>query len=373
MKTGMKSLVDLANEIERRQNSKKDVITSTENLAMVCETDTVQMIAGPKIVEALGEFPVVSGINKIAHEQIAQHTGINANYYNRMLSDAPDLLATNVNRWFVTEPSQRLVRTLDGNVRALLSNTYRPLENEDLAEAILPVLLEDPDLMIMSCDITERRLYIKAVSKRLERDVPKGYRLGDGSHVFYDTLSPAIIVSNSETGHGLLSVEHGVYTKQCTNLASIAEGGMKRRHVGARNALTDGQEIMHLLSDETKKATDKAVWMQVRDVVKNALDEAKFSATVERIQATAERKILGDVQKAVDVTVAKFGMSKSEGSSVLRHLIEGGTLTQYGLFNAVTRAAEDLPDYDRASEFERIGGRMIDMGPGTWKEIAEAA
>jgi hypothetical protein len=375
MKTGMKSLVDLANEIERRRASKKDVITSTENLQMVVAEDekTVEMAASPRIIEALGDFPAKSGINKVAHEQIAQHTGINANYYNRMLADAPDLLATNVNRWFTKEPAQRLVRALDGNVRAVLSNTYRPLENEDLAEAILPVLLEDSDLMIMSCDITERRLYIKAVSKRLERDVPKGHRLGDGSHVFYDTLSPAIIVSNSETGHGLLSVEHGVYTRQCTNLASIADGGMKRRHVGARNALTDGQEIMHLLSDETKKATDKAVWMQVRDVVKNALDEARFEATVKRIAETYERKITGDVQKAVEVTVAQFGMTKTEGSSVLRHLIEGGTLTQYGLFNAVTRAAEDLPDYDRASEFERIGGRMIDMAPDTWKRIAEAA
>jgi len=34
---------------------------------------------------------------------------------------------------------------------------------------------------------------------------------------------------------------------------------------------------------------------------------------------------------------------------LLRHLIEGGDLSQYGLINAVTRTAEDAKFYDRAS------------------------
>lgn len=372
MKTGMKDLVALATEIQRRQESKRDIVTSTENLQMVVTEDSaVKMAAGPKIIEAIGDFPTEAEINKVAHDQIAAHTGIPAKYYDRMRDEQPDLLIRNVNTWFTVNPVPRLARVLDGRLRALLSNTYRPLENEDLAEAALPILMDDPDLMVMSCDITERRLYIKAVSKRLMLDIPKGATFGQG-HVIYDTLSPAVIISNSEVGLGNLSIESGVYTKQCTNLASFADGGMKRRHVGARNRLTEGQEIMHLLSDDTKRATDKAVWMQVRDVIKGALDEARFQATVDRIKETTERKITGDVQKAVDVTVAHFGMTKSEGSSVLRHLIEGGSLTQYGLHAAITRTAEDLDDYDRSSDFERLGARVIDLSPREWKTISEA-
>lgn len=373
MKTGMKDLVALATEIQRRQENKRDVIVSSENMEMVVneEAKTVQMSAGPRILDAVGDFPAVSTINNIAHDQIASFANIPAKYYDRMLSEEPDLLCFNVNRWFTKQPAVRTFRTLDGTLRALLSNTYRPLENEDLATAVLPILMEDPDLMIMSCDITERRMYIKAVSKRLMLDIPKGATFGQG-HVIYDTLSPAIIISNSEVGLGNLSIESGVYTKQCTNLASWADGGMKRRHVGARNTLTEGQEIMHLLSDATKKATDKAVWMQVRDVVKGALDETRFKATVERIKATTERKITGDVPAAIEATAAHFGMNKTESASILRHLIEGGSLTQYGLHAAVTRSAEDLPDYDRSSEFERIGAKIIDLSPGDWKEISEA-
>ena len=33
-----------------------------------------------------------------------------------MLSDYPELLAENVNSWFQREPTQRMVRTLDGTV-----------------------------------------------------------------------------------------------------------------------------------------------------------------------------------------------------------------------------------------------------------------
>ena len=52
------------------------------------------------------------------------------------LADAPMLLADNANRWLKDKgEDRRLIRTLDGKARALLSDKYRPLENEDLAEA----------------------------------------------------------------------------------------------------------------------------------------------------------------------------------------------------------------------------------------------
>ena len=43
--------------------------------------------------------------------------------------------------------------------------------------------------MIVSSEITERRLYIKAIDRKVERDVPTGRKMGDGSHVFSKTLA----------------------------------------------------------------------------------------------------------------------------------------------------------------------------------------
>ena len=289
-----------------------------------------------------------------------------------MRKEAPELLGRNVKEWFDRYPAQRLVRVLDETNRAFLSNSYRPLENYDLAEAVLPTLL-DNQLVIMSCEITERRLYIKAVDPRITRDVPSGKKIGDGSHVFFDTCSPAIIISNSEVGYGRLSVESGIFTKVCTNLATIAKGGLKRTHIGAKHSALDNVEnIDNLLTSETRKATDKAIWLQVRDVVKGAFDEAVFTARCQTLGGMADDKIGDDVVKTVELTAKKFGLSDLVAGHVQRHLIEGGDLSRYGLFNAVTRTAQDQDSYDDASDLERLGGKIIELNKSEWRELAAA-
>lgn len=365
MKQG-RTLTELAAEIERQRDSKKDVIAGTKAMVMHAEVPKGSPI-GLRIGENL-DF----GINGVGHDQIGTHTGIPSKYYDRMAGEAPALLATNVNEWFNRFPAKRMVRTLDGNVRAFLSDSYRTLENADLAEAVFPVLF-DLKLEIMSCEVTERRLYIKAVDERIKKDVPRGHAIGDGSHQFFDTISPAVIVANSEVGMGALSIEWGVFTKVCTNLATIAGAGMKKRHLGAKQGLIDGEEIRHMLTDETKKVTDQAVWMQLRDVLKGAFEEARFEAYTDKLKGLSEQKIENDVVKVVELTSRRFGITETESKSVLRHLIEGGDLSRYGLLNAVTRTAQDLPSYDRASEFERMGGEIIELPANEWKQMAKAA
>lgn len=359
MKTG-KTLIELAQEIERQRETRVDYIAPTEKLELVPVEQDVTLAGLSEDDQA---------INDLAHRQIGTHVGVPATYYDKMREKAPALLASNVNHWLKADPSKRMVRTLDGRVRAFLSDAYRPLENHDLAEAVLPVLL-DLNVELVSCEITERRLYIKAVDKRINRDIPSGRRMGDGTHTIFDTVAPALIISNSEVGCGQLSVESGVWTKACTNLAVFSQASMKRRHVGGRHQITE--DLVHLLSDETRKATDKAVWLQVRDVVKGAFEEAQFDARLTDLRGMAEQRIEGDVVKVVDLAAKALDIREMEKPSILRHLIEGGDLSRYGLFNAVTRTAEDLKDYDRATEFERMGGKVIDLSPTEWRRISRA-
>lgn len=364
MKAGL-SLVELAKEIERQQNAKKDLIASTENMEMRVVPQGNALAPQLRLGDEY-EF----GINRIAHRQIGDHTGIPARYYDRMLEEAPELLATNVGEWFRRYPAPRMVRTLDGKARAFLSDRYRPLEHSELAEAVLPVLME-LGVEIMSSQITETRLYIKAVDHRINRDIPTGKRLGDGSHTIFDTVSPAIVISNSEVGMGALSVEAGVFTKACTNLAIFGARSMKRYHIGGKHEL--GEQVYHLLSDETRRLTDKAIWHQVRDVVKGAFEEARFDAALDELKGMTEQKIEGDPVKVIELTSKKFGLNEGERSSILRHLIEGGDLTRYGLYAAFTRAAHDIEDYDRSTDFEKMGGRLIELPANDWKELATAA
>lgn len=75
----------------------------------------------------------------------------------------------------------------------------------------------------------------------------------------------------------------------------------------------------------------------------------------------------------MELTARRFSLNEGEKNSVLQHLIQGGDLSRYGLFNAVTRSAEDQESYDRATEMERLGGEIIDLPATEWKEMALAA
>lgn len=386
MKTG-KSLSELATEIERQATTKKDFIGVTGKMSGV---EMVHDLTGrpgsedePRKKEnanfggiALqvadkGRFP----INDIAHDQIAEHVKIPKVYYDRMRTNAPDLLATNVNRWFEREPQARMIRTLDGRARAFLSDKYNALDNYDFGHAVLP-LLADRKLEVMSCEITERRLYIKAVDTALFRDVPVGYKMGDGSHRIFETCAPAIILANSEVGYGRLVIESGVYTRACTNLCLFSAGGFKRTHVGARHRLTEGMDATDLdaiMSDSTRRKTMEALWLQVRDVVASAFDQKVVTKRAEIFEAAAGRAITKPVEKVMEVVQDRFGLNDGERESVFQHLIKGGALNQYGLHAAITRAAQDVESYDRATELEYLGGKVIELPRTDWQALAEAA
>jgi hypothetical protein len=369
MKVGKHTdIVALATEIQRRANAKKDLVVNTKNLKMSSGRDE----RPDEVLLQVADLSAVH-VNSIAHDQIGTHCDIPAKYYDKMLTQAPDLLANNVNRWFTKFPTPRMVRALDGTARAFLSDKYRPLENEDLAEACLPPIME-LGLTIMSAEITERKLYIKAVDPRVQRELDaKGGKFGDGMHNIVRMLAPAITISNSEVGMGALSILGGVYDGFCSNLATFGERSVRKYHVGAKHEI-GGEQLYAMLSDNTRKLTDKATWAQVGDVVRAAFDRARFDALCDKIAETEKQEITGDVVKVVELAGRKFGFNDTENKSILDHLIKGGSLTRYGYYNAVTRTAQDNNlSYDRASELERVGGNIIELPASEWKIVAEAA
>jgi hypothetical protein len=358
MKTG-KTLQELAAEVDRQRNAKRDFVVDTKNIAFRVADKGPHLLFGDQNL----------AISEIAHNQIAEHTKIPTAYYNRMLEENQGLLATNVDVWFQKYPAPRMVRTLDGKARAFLSDRYRPMDNAELLEAALPTIV-DLGVEVVSCEVTEKRFYLKVVDKSIKADLPLGVELGQG-HARFDTLSPALVLSNSEVGFGALACQTSIWTHGCTNLMVVSERSARKYHIGGRHEL--GDDVFQMLSDTSRKLTDAALWSSIKDVVKAAFERAKFDATVEKLKQTTQNRIEGDVVKVVEVTAKKYGLNDTERSSILTHLIKGGDLTQYGLHGAITRTAEDLPNYDRASEFESLGGKIIELNKDDWSELALAA
>ena len=352
MKNG-RSLVELAQEIERQNNTKKDFLVMTDAI----QFDT-SVIEGERPVPRLMFGDNSMEIGEIAHQQIGTYTGIPSAYYRKMLDQQPKLLATNVNTWFSAEPKQRLVRTLDSRARAFLSSKYRPIDNAEIAEMALPIIGAIDGVKVESCEITESRMYIKCVNERLQKEIVPG-----------DFVQSGIVISNSEVGLGCVSIEPLVYRLECSNGMIINEARTRSRQVG--RTLTAGEDY-ELYQDDTKAADDKALFLKIRDTIQSVVDEVRFGRFVEQMRTAKEARLVSpDIPNVVEVTAKKFAITKEEGKGVLDHLIRGGDLSLFGLANAVTRYSQDVTNYDRATELERIGYDVMVMPKQTWKAINE--
>lgn len=367
-----RTLQELAVEIQRQAETKKDYIAPTSKLAM--ELQTVQVATGgvepkvsttPVLTMANGNGGYKFGMTEIFHDQVASRLEIPQKYYERMRGEAPALLVGNVNHWLQKSTKKYMVRTLDGKARAFLSDRYRPLDNLDLAEAVLPII-SDKRWEIRDCDLTERKLYIKIVSKELQAVVKHPGHGGD--HVVH----PGLTISNSELGMGAVRVTPSLHWPHCFNIAMMDEAGTSRFHTGRKDERF-GDLAAEFFQDETRKQDDRAFWMKVRDVVTSTISEDLFKMLVGKFDQAANSGLMGDPVKVVELTAKRLGLRDTERVGVLQHLIQGGDLSLYGLSNAITAAAqESTVDYDRGTEMERFGGEIIELSRSEWATLQAA-
>lgn len=348
MKQG-RSLNDLAVEIDRQNNLKKDYLASTSDLFMQSNGSSQLFI---------GNFDEGFKVNAIAHQQIAAHLAIPKPYYDRLQHEQPGLLDTNVNTLLRANESRRMVRTLDGNARAFLSDRYRALDNYDLANHLLPTV-QEMMLQPVSSELTERKFYIKLMSQTLIAEPKVG-----------DPVRMGLVISNSEVGHGALSIQPMTETLRCTNGMIVTDYAKRSYHVGRLQVGDD--EARELFSDATRAADDRAFWMKAVDTIRGVFNEYIFEKIIDKMRASTERKLEGNPVKAVEVVASKYSLTEATSNNVLTHLINGGDLSQYGLMNAVTRAAQDEESYDTATELEALGGEIIELKPGEWRTISTA-
>src|SRR5262245_47170613 len=136
MKTGL-ALPELAKQIKRERDEAKDFRALTTHFHY--EPDQDRGFVRFKVV---GKKYEVTPTNHCLR-QIGASCGIPAPYVDKMRGEHSSLLAANINWWWNNTPEKRMLRTLINGQqigRAFVSEVYRPLDNFDLAEVVLPVL-----------------------------------------------------------------------------------------------------------------------------------------------------------------------------------------------------------------------------------------
>jgi len=367
------TLESLLEAVRDQSARKQDYITPTDQLQVSTAMGPDEINRTSVVLEASGGAPTqVLRANPVAFDQLATKAGIDVRTARRLQSDYPDVLDHALNRIHGQEPRNAMLRTFDngdnrGELRAVVSDKFKTFDNPDLLESVLPVLIEsDADWQIVNAQITDKRLYARFKSLAIT---------GEGSAVG-DLMAQGVVVGNSETGHGSVSVAQLVWTLACLNGMQTAN---KNRTAHLTSSRSDG-DTWAMLTDESKRLDNAALSSKLRDITAAYASREMFEAVLEQFRNAAADVVVNGMaaaQPAVEALGAVLRLSKVETSSVLDGLMRtiqqpgyvGEPLSRATMVNAVTAAAHGA-DADSVSDWQVLGGKVLDLPANQWAAVA---
>ena len=358
MKVGL-TLEQLGQELVCQSEVKQDYLVSSDKMMM----ETYGGIPVLRVLDSAGEDCMEPlELNSTAHRQLSGYLRIPANYYERMLKEYPELLVHNVNSWLSRTQEVKMLRTLDGTARAILSNRYWCVDNLQLLQAAVPVIGNILGVSVVSCGLTDTHMYVKMVSQRLRDDVVPG-----------DTVQYGVCITNSEVGMGAIAIQPLLYRLVCTNGMVVGEHlgtGVRRVHKGTLLTLPGGFSPYY----PPGSIHIRGFFDQFQKALNEALQGAKFGALMDRMRLATQAHIqTQDLTLLLQKIGSAFGLREAEQDCVRNHLLAGHDMTLYGLSNAVTRYAQDVASYDRATHLEAMGYDIMTMPRRQWEHFNQIA
>jgi hypothetical protein len=372
---GRGTLAQLVTELERQRESRIDFVADVRHL-------NVEANGGIKIIPTTaqafewmpeGAMPMV----KSAYHQLGDRCtpSIPTRFFDALLEERPARLAALINGLHADDPKKRLVRCLDNQVRAWLSNSYRVLDNMDIAFTCLDEARKK-DAQVFEADLSDKRMRIKFTTQQVwdkidivQRTSPKGdwfagaignkelmgktilgAKIRDELPGGPGTIHPVVTVLNSETGHGGFHVRIGILMGICFNVATL-ETVVTRVHLGER--LDEG-----IFSQETISAESKAIMLKARDAVCAAFDQDKFQTMVAKAKEAQTDKVESPAA-AINNVIETGAVNEEQREALMTYFFKDYDQTRFGFAQAVSRLAQDLEDPDQAGDLESLAGRII--------------
>jgi len=364
------SLTQLMQQVQDQAARKADFLTPTSDLQKVTNSETRE----PElIIEAKGGEPTRHlKMNSVAFQQLAAHCDIEARTARRLQTHYPFEFDNLINAHFDQEPKRKMLRTFldtdetNGTARALLSDRFKTYDNNDMLQTVLPPIMEnESQLQVVQANISDSKLYMRFKSL---------VHTGAGANV-KDIMANGVGFSNSETGQGSVTAYQLFWTLACLN-------GMQTENKTRSSHITSARDSddWGLLSGEAQEADNRALNLKLRDLVEAYSSREMFDQVLDKMKAAAADTIEGEY--SVADTVNNLGtvmrLTKKETSNVLDGLMS--TIGQAGyendrplsratFINAVT-AAGNKCDIDQTDDYQRLGGRLLNMPARDWNRIA---
>ena len=379
-----RTLEDMLHVITEQNKMKQDYIAPTNQLQFrtIESEDRVHGTNHSQIVMEAnnGEGTKILNVNQHCFDQIAQKAEIATPTARRLQQNYPREMDNLINAIWQKENSKRMIRTFEnsnhtnpfnydnhtGTARAFLSDKFKTFDNSDLLESALPTLGEsDASWKIVNYANTDKKLYIRLKSEVIQSDAGLN-----------DLMAHGIGISNSETGSGSVAVFGIAWTLACLN-------GMQTENVTRKAHITSARDgdTWNVLTDETKQADNHSLKLQLRDIVSSYASRDAFDENIEKMKRAKEDVVNVPMNESVENLGKVLTLSKKETSNVLEGLLQ--TIGQSGyeqnqkinratLVNACT-AVGNTSDPDNVDFWQRLGGKVLNLGKTDWNRVAMAS
>lgn len=303
-------------------------------------------------------------------QQIAEKLGIDWRYFQRMMAEAPALLAKNVNHWLMTEKDKSfMVRAFNREngpniARAFLTSRFRVIDHIDVLYSALQAIKDSGiNVEIQDCKLTEKSMYVRATCPDVSCDVNdfkphlpdlgRGHRRPSPEEGFW--ITTGFVLKNSETGHGSFSISPLAFTLACTNYAVYREQAVREVHLG-------GELPVGVIewSQETMNKSMELVMSQTKDSIKTFLSP-QFLGKVAATMAKAKGIELVDPMKSIEIVGEKYKFTEEQRASILQNFIKDKEVSLLGISNAITKFAHEQDDADTQYELERVGADVLEL------------
>lgn len=358
-------LPDLVRILEDQQRHKLDVIAPASALRLREGNVHVEGVESLITEDGVTEVDGIYRPTAVADEGIADKLRIPLAYLRRMRTGNVPLLDENVNAWLRQEPERRFMlrafrgeggpgRPAEGVARALLSDSYKLMDNFDLLLAALDgVKQSGHPTRVTGCDLTDRRMYVRVESEAVAvhaRELLRGYRSPfDGrSGDELPMISAGFVITNSEVGAGAYSITPRAVIQVCRNGLTMSKDVMRAVHLGGKQ-----DEGVISWSGQTQRKTLELITSKTTDAVRTFLSREYVEAKLSEMEDAAGKR-LAEPTKTIEHVTKTLSIGAEAKDMILAHFVQGGQMTAGGVMQAVTSTAQTLTDADQAATLEAL-------------------
>lgn len=241
-----------------------------------------------------------------------------------------------------------------GYARALLSNSYRPIDNWDVLNSVIKGMTASglDSHVVKQADLTDRRMYLKIVVPEISALAPTflqnyvaPYSKKSGADI--PIVHAGFVIKNGETGGSAFTITPELTFEVCDNGMTVTEDMLRRTHLGSK---VEDEGVVKI-SEKTRRLNLDFVESYTADAITSFLDKDYMERVLRRLTEQAGGEVKHP-QAVVETITKRAAFSDEDAEGIMNAFIDGHDRTKGGILQAITAYSQTVADPDHAYEIE---------------------